>query len=71
MWVNIDLTTWSVTVKQINVMMIGLGRIGGKFFQKFLEIDSARVNIIAVSEPNLSNPLLVEAGVTSAIARNE
>lgn len=48
-------------MKQINVMMIGLGRIGGKFFQKFLEIDSARVNIIAVSEPNLSNPLLVEA----------
>jgi len=48
-------------VKQINVMMIGLGRIGGKFFQKFTEIESSRVNIIAVSEPNEANPLLVIA----------
>lgn len=45
-------------MKQINVMMIGLGRIGGKFFQKFTEIESSRVNIIAVSEPNEANPLL-------------
>ena len=61
MWINFYLTTGSVSVKQINVMMIGLGRIGGKFFQKFAEIEPSRVNIIAVSEPNLANPLLAEA----------
>lgn len=45
-------------MRQISVLMIGLGRIGGKFYQQFLAIDESRVKIIAVSEPNLANPLL-------------
>lgn len=44
-------------MKQINVMMIGLGRIGGKFFQKFTEIDASRVN--AYSDP-ISPPVMME-----------
>lgn len=48
-------------MKQINVMMIGLGRIGGKFFQKFIALDPSRVNIVAVSELNEANPLLAIA----------
>lgn len=47
-------------MRQITVLMIGLGRIGGKFYQQFSCIDQSRVKIIAVSEPNLSNPLLTD-----------
>jgi len=49
-------------MKQITIFMIGLGRIGGKFYQQFTELDESRVKIIAVSEPNLSNPLLEDVG---------
>lgn len=48
-------------MKQITVMMIGLGRIGGKFFQQFSEISDDRIKIIAVSEPNMSNGLIDDA----------
>ena len=48
-------------MKQITIFMIGLGRIGGKFYQQFTQLDESRVKIIAVSEPNLSNPLLEDA----------
>lgn len=48
-------------MKQINILLIGLGRVGGKFFQKFLELESSKINIIAVCETNLDNPLLAEA----------
>lgn len=48
-------------MRQITVLMIGLGRIGGKFYQQFVQLDESRVKIIAVSEPNLSNPLLADS----------
>lgn len=48
-------------MRQITVLMIGLGRIGGKFYTQFTGLDESRVKIIAVSEPNLSNPLLADA----------
>lgn len=48
-------------MRQITVLMIGLGRIGGKFYQQFTELDEERVKILAVSEPNMSNPLLEDA----------
>lgn len=48
-------------MRQITVLMIGLGRIGGKFYQQFTSIDESRIKILAVSEPNLSNPLLEDA----------
>lgn len=48
-------------VKQITVFMIGLGRIGGKFYNQFVNIDDSRVKILAVSEPNMANPILEDA----------
>ncbi|MDY0137601.1 MAG: homoserine dehydrogenase [Thiomicrospira sp.] len=48
-------------MRQITILMIGLGRIGGKFYQQFTKLDEARVKIIAVSEPNMTNPLLEDA----------
>lgn len=48
-------------MKQITVLMIGLGRIGGKFFQQFNQVDDSRIKIIAISEPNMSNGLIDEA----------
>ncbi|WP_044406474.1 hypothetical protein [Thiomicrospira microaerophila] len=45
-------------MRQITVFMIGLGRIGGKFYSQFVNIDESRVKILAVSEPNMANPLL-------------
>lgn len=48
-------------MRQITVLMIGLGRIGGKFYKQFTSMDESRVKIIAVSEPNLTNPLLEDA----------
>lgn len=47
-------------MRQITVLMIGLGRIGGKFYEQFVELDDSRVKILAVSEPNENNPLLVD-----------
>lgn len=48
-------------MKQISVLMVGLGRIGGKFFEQFSQIDDSRIKIIAVSEPNMSNHLIDDA----------
>lgn len=48
-------------MRQITIFMIGLGRIGGKFYQQFTQLDEERVKIIAVSEPNMTNPLLMDA----------
>lgn len=48
-------------MRQITVLMIGLGRIGGKFYQQFTQLEESRVKIIAVSEPNMSNPLLADS----------
>lgn len=48
-------------MKQITVLMLGLGRIGGRFYQRFATLDDAMVKIIAISEPNLDNPLLADA----------
>ena len=48
-------------MKQVNVLLIGLGRMGSRFFDKFMEAGSERVNIIAVCETNETNPKAVEA----------
>lgn len=45
-------------MKQITVLIIGLGRIGGKFFQQFNEIHNDRIKVLAVSEPNTTNQLI-------------
>ncbi|GAB6071365.1 hypothetical protein JCM30760_24620 [Thiomicrorhabdus hydrogeniphila] len=41
--------------------MIGLGRIGGKFYQQFNNMNPEHVEIIGISEPNMDNPLLTDA----------
>lgn len=48
-------------MRQTRVLMIGLGRIGSKFYERFTALDESLVKIIAVSEPNMDNPLLADA----------
>ena len=48
-------------MRKITILMIGLGRIGGKFFQEFSQMNPEHIQIIGVSEPNENNPLLKEA----------
>ena len=48
-------------MKQVNVLLIGLGRMGSRFFDKFMEAGKERVNIIAVCETDGANPKVMEA----------
>lgn len=48
-------------MKKINILMIGLGRIGGKFYQRFTTLDPDQVEILAISEPNMENALIDDA----------
>ena len=48
-------------MKKVTILMIGLGRIGGKFYEEFTKLDTSRVEIIGISEPNLENPLVQDA----------
>lgn len=48
-------------MRKINVFMIGLGRIGGKFYKQFRDLPDERVNVVGISEPNLNNPLIADA----------
>jgi hypothetical protein len=45
-------------MRKITILMIGLGRIGGKFYEQFSNMNPEHVEIIGVSEPNMNNPLL-------------
>ncbi len=47
--------------KKITIFMIGLGRIGGRFYEKFTTMDQSKVEIIAISEPNMGNALIDDA----------
>lgn len=48
-------------MRKITILMVGLGRIGGKFYQQFTNMNQDHVEIIAISEPNTENPLLDDA----------
>lgn len=48
-------------MKKITVFMIGLGRIGGRFYNQFNQISSDQVEIIGISEPNMNNALIEDA----------
>lgn len=48
-------------MRKITIVMVGLGRIGGKFYQQFTSMNPEHVEIIGISEPNLNNPLLADA----------
>ncbi|MDG6777096.1 homoserine dehydrogenase [Thiomicrorhabdus sp. zzn3] len=55
-------------MRKITILMIGLGRIGGKFYQQFKEMNPEQVQVIAISEPNMDNPLVADAeqrGITN------
>ena len=41
--------------------MIGLGRIGGRFYKQFTSMDQSKVEIIGVSESNMGNALIDDA----------
>jgi hypothetical protein len=47
-------------MKEINVVLVGLGRVGSKFFKELQQIGSQKINIMGVCEANEQNPLLVE-----------
>ncbi len=47
--------------KKITILMIGLGRIGGRFYEKFTSMDQDKVEIIAISESNMGNALIDDA----------
>ncbi len=47
--------------KKIKIFMIGLGRIGGQFYKQFTHMDQNKVEVIAISEPNMSNALIDDA----------
>lgn len=48
-------------MRKITILMIGLGRIGGKFYEQFTQMNSDNIEIIGISEPNKDNPLLDDA----------
>ncbi|MGL3709462.1 homoserine dehydrogenase [Leptospirillum ferriphilum] len=45
-------------MKPVRVMIIGLGRVGSRFYEKFRALGDDRVKILAVSEINLQHPYL-------------
>ena len=47
--------------KKVTIFMIGLGRIGGRFYEKFTAMDQNKVEIIGISEPNMGNALIDDA----------
>lgn len=48
-------------MRQITVVMVGLGRMGNRFLEKFVETGENRVKILAVCELNTDNPNLEKA----------
>ncbi len=48
-------------MSKINVLIVGLGRVGGKFFRELQLLGAEKVTILGVCEPNENNPLLIEA----------
>jgi homoserine dehydrogenase len=48
-------------MKEINVVLVGLGRVGSKFFKELQQIGSQKINIMGVCEANEQNPLLAES----------
>ena len=38
-----------------------MGRIGGRFYEKFTSMDQSKVEIITISEPNMGNALIDDA----------
>lgn len=48
-------------MKQISVVMVGLGRMGTRFFDKLIEVGGERVKILAVCELSDANPKIAEA----------
>ncbi|EIJ76177.1 MAG: hypothetical protein C75L2_00800002 [Leptospirillum sp. Group II 'C75'] len=47
-------------MKPVRVMIIGLGRVGSRFYEKFRTLGDERVRILAVSESNLQHPYLAK-----------
>lgn len=47
-------------MRQISILIIGLGRMGGRFFDKLSEVGEDKVKIIAVCETNEDAPKVSE-----------
>lgn len=48
-------------MRQVSVLIIGLGRMGSRFFDKFSTMDSEKVKIVGVCETNETNPVAQKA----------
>lgn len=48
-------------MKQISVLIVGLGRMGGRFFDKLSAVKGEKIKIIGVCETKESNPIVQEA----------
>lgn len=48
-------------MRQVSIVLVGLGRMGTRFFDKFVEVGSKKVKILAVCELKEGNPKVQEA----------
>ena len=48
-------------MRQISVVLVGLGRMGTRFLDKFSEVGSDKIKILAVCELDENNPKVAEA----------
>jgi predicted dinucleotide-utilizing enzyme len=47
-------------MKEINVVLVGLGRVGSKFLQELQKVGQDKIHILAVCEANRQNPFVAE-----------
>ncbi len=45
-------------MKSVSVLLVGLGHVGSRFYEKFREIGKERVRIVGVCERDAKNPLV-------------
>lgn len=48
-------------MKPVSVLLIGLGRVGSRFYEKFRELGEERVRLVGVCELDTRHPLLQRA----------
>lgn len=52
---------WGEVMKPVSVLLIGLGRVGSRFYEKFRELGASRVRLVGVCEIDERHPLLQRA----------
>ena len=49
-------------MKEVSVLMIGAGRVGSRFYEKFRALGPKRVNLLGVCERDSQHPFLHRVG---------